>query len=113
VEVWEEAEGVLICIGTDVRDEEVVEVEVVVQLYSTSKTIRSKTAYVPPRGANNLNVLYAFVFPVPGYTKTRLAARPAPPARISGRVWSRSIGWSVRAPRVNVELSKDVIRTTC
>jgi len=53
-------------IGTDVRDEEVVEAEVVVQLSSTSKKIPSKTVYDPPCGTNNLNVLYAFVFPVPG-----------------------------------------------
>jgi len=111
VEVSEEAEGVPMGIGTDIRDKEVVKAEVVVGLSSTSKTIRSKTAYDPQCGTDNLNVLYVFVFPVPRQTKTRLAARPAPPVRISRRVWSRSIG-SVRAPRVNVELSGDVIRTT-
>jgi len=36
-EVWEEAEGVPMGIRTDVRDEEVAEAEVVVQLSSTSK----------------------------------------------------------------------------
>jgi len=45
-EVWEEAEGVPMGIGTDVQDEEVVETEVVVQSSSTSKTIWSKTALV-------------------------------------------------------------------
>ena len=65
VEVWEETEGVPIGIGTDVCDEEVVEAEVAVQLSPTSKTIRSKTAYVPQCRTDNLNVLYAFVFPVP------------------------------------------------
>jgi len=53
VEVWEEAEGVPMGNGTDFRDEEVVKTEVVVELSSTSNTIRSKTAYVPPRGTNN------------------------------------------------------------
>jgi len=52
-------------IETDVRDEEMVKTEVVVELSSTPKTIRSKTVYVPPRGSNNLNVLYVFVFLVP------------------------------------------------
>jgi len=52
-------------IGTDIRDEEVVEAEVVVELSSTSKTIRSKTAYNPPRGTDNLNVLSVFVVSVP------------------------------------------------
>ena len=61
VEVWEEVEGVPMGIGTDMRDEEVVKTEVVVELSSTSNTIRSKTAYVPPL-ALTTNVLYAFVF---------------------------------------------------
>ena len=42
-EVWEIAEGVQMGIGTDVRDVEVVEAEVVIELSSTSKTIWSKT----------------------------------------------------------------------
>jgi len=46
VEVWKDAEGVPMGIGTDVWDEKVVETEVVVQLSSTSKTIWSKTALV-------------------------------------------------------------------
>jgi len=65
VELWEEAEGVAMGIGTDVREEEMVEAEVVVELSSTSKTIRSKTAYNPPRGTDNRNVLSVFVVSVP------------------------------------------------
>jgi len=99
-------------IGTDVRDVEVVEAEVVIELSSTSKTIWSKTVLCSSAWRQQPQRPLCVRFSSTTIDEDRLAARPAPPVRISGRVWSRHIGWSVRAPHGNVELSGDVIRTT-